>query len=68
MLYSIDERQLLDLWTAVHCLGHIREIRDPLAQSEIITQAQIHLTAFVLDLQPFADDRARFASPTIFNA
>jgi hypothetical protein len=68
MLYSIDERQLLDLWTAVHCLGHIREIRDPLAQSEIITQAQIHLTAFVLDLQPFADDRARFDSPTTFNA
>ena len=50
MTYTIDEHQLVELWTAISCLGHIREISDPLARSEILTQAQIHLTAFVLDL------------------
>ena len=52
MTYTIDERQLVELWTVISCLGHIREMPDPLARSEILTQAQIHLTAFILDLQP----------------
>ena len=52
---------LVELWTVISCLGHIREMPDPLAWSEILTQAQIHLTAFVLDLQPLQRDLAGFA-------
>ena len=52
MVYTIDDRQLLKLWIAVSCLGHVNEIRDALARSELLTRAQVHLTAFVLDLQP----------------
>jgi hypothetical protein len=29
MVYTIDDRQLLELWTVVSCLGHVREIPDP---------------------------------------
>ena len=46
MVYTMDERQLLDLWTVASCLEHAREIPDPLARSEFLTQAQIHLTGF----------------------
>jgi hypothetical protein len=52
MVYTINERQLLDIWTVVSCLEHVREILDPMARSELLTRAQIHLTALVLDLLP----------------
>jgi hypothetical protein len=52
MVYTIDERQLLRVWSAIRCFEVIREIQDPVAQSEILTKAQILLTAFVLDLKP----------------
>ena len=63
MVYTMDERQLLDLWTVASCLEHAREISDPLARSELLARAQIHLTAFVLDLRPLLGDPAGSASP-----
>jgi hypothetical protein len=57
MVYTIDERQLLSLWTVVRHLGHVREISDATARSEMLTQAQIHLTALVLGLQPLPNDQ-----------
>jgi hypothetical protein len=30
MTYTIDERQLVELWTVISCLGHIREMPDQL--------------------------------------
>jgi hypothetical protein len=68
MVYTMDERQLLDLWTVASCLEHAREIPDPLARSEFLTQAQIHLTAFILDLQPAPRDLAGSAPPRAFDA
>ena len=68
MVYTVDERQLLDLWTAISCLGDVREIPDPAVRSELLTQAQIHLTAFVLDLQQLARGGSGSALSRTFDA
>jgi hypothetical protein len=58
MLYTLDHGQLLRIWTVIRYLGIIREIRDPTAQAEVLTDAQILLTACVLDLEPVPGDQA----------
>ena len=70
MVYTVDERQLLELWTwtVLSCLTHDREIIDPLARSEILKRAQILLTAFAVDLQPVPRDLAGSTPPTTFDA
>jgi hypothetical protein len=57
MVYTVDSDQLLNLSTATRLLGDIREIPDPIIRSEILTKAQILLTAFVLELKPFSVDQ-----------
>jgi hypothetical protein len=52
MIYVMDERQLLRVWSVIRCFGEIREIKDPAIRSEVLTEAQILLTAFVQELQP----------------
>jgi hypothetical protein len=52
MIYVVDERQLLRVWSVIRCFGEIREIKDPAIRSEVLTEAQILLTAFVQELQP----------------
>jgi hypothetical protein len=52
MLYAMDEQQLLRVWSVIRCFQNIRAIHDPQAQAEILTKAQILLTAFAVDLQP----------------
>jgi hypothetical protein len=59
----MDECQLLRLWSVIHCFTQIREINDPVAQSQIITNAQILLTAFVIDLKPLVGDQTNSAPP-----
>jgi hypothetical protein len=61
MVYTMNERQLFRVWTVIRFLGEIREIEDPITQAEILTDAQILLTAFVLDLQPLSRDRTNTA-------
>jgi hypothetical protein len=58
MLYTLDQGQLLRIRTVIRYLGIIREIPDPTAQAEVLTDAQILLTAFVLDLEPAPRDQA----------
>jgi hypothetical protein len=36
MVYTLDECQLLRLWSVMHCFTQIREINDPVNQSEIL--------------------------------
>jgi len=50
--FRTDDAQLLGLWTATRLLGVIREIEDPGDQAELLTKAQVLLTAFVLGLEP----------------
>jgi hypothetical protein len=50
MIYTMDERQLLRMWSVISCFAHIRETRNTIDQDEILTKAQILLTAFVLDI------------------
>ena len=64
MVYTLDECQLLRLWSVIHCFEQIREINDPVTQSEILTNAQkIFLTDFVIDLKPLVGDQTNSAAP-----
>jgi hypothetical protein len=64
MLYTTDDGPLLGLWTAIRLIGLIRETQDPTVQAEILTKAQILLTAFCFELQPQAWDQT---SPAPFS-
>ena len=61
MIYTVDQSQLLRLWSVIRCFGDIREIPDPEVQAAILTKAQILLTAFVLDLEPVAGEQTASA-------
>jgi hypothetical protein len=63
MLYTMNQCQLLRLWSVMHCFTQIREINDPVTQSEILTNAQVLLTAFVIDLKPLVGDQPSSALP-----
>jgi hypothetical protein len=65
MVYTVDEDQLLRLWSVIRCFAEIRENSDPITQSEILTNAQIILTTIVFDLHPLVHDRASSAPPRI---
>jgi len=47
MIYTVDQSQLLRLWSVIRCFGDIRKIPDPEVQAEILTKAQILLTAWL---------------------
>ena len=74
MVYTLDDNQLLNLWTVISQLGVIREMRDPTDRSILLTKAQALLTALVLELSPLLGDRNSTASgprpkePTRFDA
>ena len=57
MVYTLDDNQLLSLWTVISQLGVIREMRDPTDRSILLTKAQALLTALVLELSPLLRDR-----------
>jgi hypothetical protein len=59
MVYTMEEGQLFRLWTVVRSFEVIRETPDPVTQSEILTKAQIQLTAFILDLHPAGGHQTR---------
>ena len=58
MIYTMNFDQLFDLWTVVRLLGEIREIPDAITRSQVLTEAQILLTAFVLGLKSLSRDEA----------
>jgi hypothetical protein len=64
MVYSVDENQLLKLWSVICCFEAMRVVQDPTAQSPIITNAQAFLTAFVLDLRSSPRDEASSPTPS----
>jgi hypothetical protein len=63
MAYTIDERQLLRLWSVTRCFTQIREVNDLEIQFHILNDAQIFLTAFLLDLKPLIGDQTNPAQP-----
>jgi hypothetical protein len=63
MVYTIDECQLLRVWSVMRCFSQIREVNNPAAQSHILTNAQIVLTTFLLDLKPLVGDQTSSAPP-----
>lgn len=60
--FSTDEAQLLGLWMATRLLGEIRGIEDRGDQAELLTKAQMLLTAFVLGLEPLRSDQGSAAT------
>lgn len=62
LIYTLDDGQLLSLWTVIRLLGETREIFDPTDRCEILTEAQVLLTAFVLELKPSYPDQTRAAT------
>jgi hypothetical protein len=63
MVYTMDHTQLLRLWSVMRCFTQLREISDPATQSEILTNAQVLLTAFVIDLKPAIGGQPSSAPP-----
>ena len=57
MIYDMDGRQLLRLWSVLSSFGEMRETKDPIIQSEILRRAQIVLTDFVFGLIRVPDDQ-----------
>jgi hypothetical protein len=56
MICTVDVARLFGLSTVIRLLGGIREIPDAITRSEVLTEAQILLTAFVLGLNPLSGD------------
>jgi hypothetical protein len=54
--FRTDEAQLLGLWAVTRLLGEIRGLEDRGDREEILTKAQILLTAFLLGLEPLGSD------------
>jgi hypothetical protein len=61
MEFRTDEAQLLGLWTAARLLEVIRGIEDQEDQAELLTKAQMLLTAFVLGLKLLGSDQTNAA-------
>jgi hypothetical protein len=61
--FRTDDAQLLRLWTATRLLGVVRAIEDRQDQAELLTKAQVLLTAFVIGLEPVGSDQIGPASP-----
>jgi hypothetical protein len=57
MIYEMDKRQLLRLWSVLSSFGEIRETKDPIIQPEILRRAQIVLTDFVFGLKRVPEDQ-----------
>jgi hypothetical protein len=57
MIYELDKRQLLRLWSVLSSFGEIRETKDPVIQSEILRRAQLVLTDFVFGLKRVPEDQ-----------
>jgi hypothetical protein len=58
MIYTLGVDQLFGLWTVIRLLGEVREIPDAITRSEVLTEAQILLTAFVLGLRSLPRDES----------
>ena len=61
--FRTDEAKLLGLLMVTRLLGQIRGLKDQTDQAELLTKAQILLTAFVLGLEPLGSDQTSSASP-----
>ena len=59
MIYAVDEGQLLGLWTVMRLFDKIYEITDQESRTNVLTEAQTHLVAFVLQLTPLQRHQAR---------
>src|ERR1700757_2705816 len=57
MIYELDKRQLLRLWSVLSSFGEIRETKDPIIQSQILRRAQLVLTDFVFGLKRVPEDQ-----------
>ena len=64
MSYALDDGQLLRIWTVIRFLGEIRNICDAGSRSELLTEAQVLLTALVLELTPLTHGGSQSLEPS----
>ena len=57
MVYTLDDGQLLSIWTVINQLGLIRELPDPTDRSMFLTRAQALLTMLALEVSPLPRGR-----------
>src|SRR5215469_16991833 len=57
MVYTLDDGQLLSIWSVINQLGLIRELPDPTDRSISLTRAQALLTMLALEVSPLPQDR-----------
>jgi hypothetical protein len=57
LLYTLDNAQLLGLYSVIRLFGEIREAEDPGVRSELAAEAQRCLAAFISELKPLSVDR-----------
>jgi len=57
MVYTLDDGQLLSIWSVINQLGLIREMPDPTDRSIFLTRAQALLTMLALEVSPLPQDR-----------
>ena len=56
--YVIDDSHLLKLWAVIQYFGVLREITDEEDRSDMLMQAQILLTGFIVGLEELPKDHA----------
>lgn len=56
MVYTLDDGQLLSIWTVISQLGLIREMTDPTDRSMLLTRAQALLTMLALEVSTLPQD------------
>lgn len=56
MVYTLDDGQLLSIWTVISQLGLIREMTDPTDRSMLLTKAQALLTMLALEVSTLPQD------------
>jgi len=57
LLYTLDQAQLLGLYSVIRLFGEIREAEDPGVRSEIVAEAETRLAAFLSELKPLSAGR-----------
>jgi hypothetical protein len=63
MEYKTDDGELLGLWSAACLLREAREIKDAVVQGEILTRAEVFLTAFIGGLRPVFSEETGSGEP-----
>jgi hypothetical protein len=61
MEYTVDDGQLLSVWTVMR----LRETYDPIGQSDLFIEAQVLLTELLVGLKPWSREQVSSVVPEV---